>query len=93
MTPHDQTRFANLVADFVAGCGFDPPFHLVVIDARGSVSVTCYGVRGIERVCAGPSKAARFKLLPPLTVCCISDDGRGRSVTIELEPAPGASTI
>ena len=67
---------------------FERPFHLVVIDARGSVSVTCYGVRNIERICAGPSKATRFRIIPPLTVACISGDGQGRSVTIEIEKAP-----
>jgi hypothetical protein len=91
MNPHDQSRFAKLIADFVAGCNFDPPFHLVVIDARGSVSVTCYGVRGVERVCAGPSKAARFKMIQPLTVTCISSEGTGRSAVITIEGAQPAT--
>lgn len=88
MSPHDEQRFAKLISNFVDGCGFERPFHLVVIDARGSVSVTCYGVRNIERICAGPSKATRFRIIPPLTVACISGDGQGRSVTIEIEKAP-----
>lgn len=40
MTPHDQQRFAKMISDFVEGCAFEPPFHLLVLDARGSASVT-----------------------------------------------------
>jgi len=40
MNGHDQRRFAKLISDFVDGCGFEKPLHLVVIDARGTVSVT-----------------------------------------------------
>jgi len=43
MNGHDQRRFAKLISDFVDGCGFEKPLHLVVIDARGTVSVTRYG--------------------------------------------------
>jgi hypothetical protein len=39
MNEHDQQRFAKLISDFVDGAGFERPFHLVVIDARGTVSV------------------------------------------------------
>jgi hypothetical protein len=38
-TPHDQQRFAQLITDFVEGCGFERPFHPVVLDARGTASV------------------------------------------------------
>ena len=37
-----------MIADFVEGCEFEPPFHLVCIDARGTVSVTRYGHHGID---------------------------------------------
>jgi hypothetical protein len=43
MSPHDEQRFAKMISDFVEGCGFERPFHLVVIDARGTASVTRYG--------------------------------------------------
>jgi hypothetical protein len=85
MSPHDEQRFAQLISDFVEGCGFERPFHLVVIDARGTVSVTCYGVRDIEQVCTGPAKANRLKMIPPLTVTAISSDGLGKSAMITVE--------
>ena len=37
-------------------------FNLVVIDARGTVSVTRHG---IEQICSGPAKANRLRMLPP----------------------------
>jgi hypothetical protein len=61
MAPHDQRRFAQPVSDFVDGCNFERPFHLVVIDARGTVSVTRYGPHSIERICSGPSKTNRLR--------------------------------
>jgi hypothetical protein len=73
-----------MIGDFVDGCKFERPFHLVVIDSRGTVSVTRYGIGGIERV---PERANRLKLISPLTVTCISGDGRGRSARIEIEAA------
>lgn len=45
MTPNDEQRFPKLISDFVDGCGFERPFHLVVIDARGMTNVTRYGLR------------------------------------------------
>jgi hypothetical protein len=33
--------FAKLIADFVDGCAFEPPYWVVNIDARGGVTVAC----------------------------------------------------
>jgi len=60
---------------------------LIVIDARGSVSVARYGPHGIEQVCSGPAKGNRLNLIPPLTVTCISSEGSGKSVAITVEAA------
>ena len=87
MSPHDQQRFAKMISDFVEGCEFGRPFHLVCIDGRGSNSVTRYGHRGIEQVCSGPSKANWLRMIPPLVVTCISSDGVGRSAKIEVVEA------
>ena len=38
MRPHDQQRFAALVAEFIVRCGVEPPFHLVAIGANGALS-------------------------------------------------------
>jgi hypothetical protein len=84
MTPHDQQRFAKLIADFVEGCAFERPFHLVVIDGRGTTSVTRYGPHGVDQVCSGPAKANRLKMMPPLVVSVISSDGCGKSAKIEI---------
>jgi hypothetical protein len=91
MNEYDEQRFAKLISDFVEGCEFDRPFHLVVIDGRGTVSVTRYGHRGIDQVCSGPSKANRLKMIPPLIVNVISSDGCGKSAKIEIVAA--ASTM
>jgi hypothetical protein len=89
MSPHDEQRFAQLISDFVESCHFERPFHLVVIDARGTVSVTRYGHEGVEQICSGPAKANRLRVIPPLTVTAISADGLGRSakITVEAERA------
>ena len=87
MTPHDQTRFAKMISDFVEGCEFERPFHLVVIDARGTSSVTRYGHAGVDQVCSGPAKANRLRMIPPLTVTAISSDGCGNSAKIEIVAA------
>ncbi|MGY4369217.1 hypothetical protein ACVW1A_005282 [Bradyrhizobium sp. LB1.3] len=87
MNEHDQERFAKLITDFVAGCGFEPPFHLITIDARGTASVTRYGHDRVERICSGPTKANRLNMIPPLVVTCISPDGTGRSAKIEVVAA------
>ena len=63
MRPHNRARSAKLISDFVDGCGFERPFHLVVIDARGTASVTRYGA-DIEQVCSGPAKANRLRMIP-----------------------------
>ena len=84
MRPDDQQRFAKLICDFVEGCGFERPFHLVVLDARGTASVTRYGHAGVEQVCSGPAKANRLKMIPPLTATVISSDGCGKSAKIEI---------
>ena len=68
MTLHDQQRFAAMISDFVDGCGFERPFHLVVLDARGTASVTRYGHAGIEQVCSGPARVNRLKMIPQLVV-------------------------
>ena len=88
MSEKDQSA---LISDFVDGCKFERPFHLVCIDARGTVSVTRYDHNGIEQVCSGPAKANRFRLIAPLHVTCIGD-GRGRSVKITVEAAGAAVT-
>ena len=66
-----------------------PPFHLVVIDARGTASVTCYGHCDIEQVCSGPANANRLCMIPPLVATVISSEGVGRSakITVEAERA------
>jgi hypothetical protein len=83
MSPHDRKRFAKLICDFVAGCGFAAPFHLVVIDSRGMVSVSRYGDAGVVPVCSGP-QGNKLRMLPPITVTAISSDGVGKSAKIQV---------
>jgi hypothetical protein len=87
MTPHDQQRFTKLISEFVDGAGFARPFHLVMIDGRGTTSVTRYGHRGVEQVCSGPARANRLRMIPPLIVNVISSDGCGKSAKIEIVEA------
>jgi hypothetical protein len=63
--------------------------HLVVLDARGTASVTRYGHAGVEQICSGPAKANRLKMIPPLIATVISSDGRGTSAKIEIVAARG----
>jgi hypothetical protein len=84
MRPHDEQRFAKMISDFVDGSGFVRPFHLVVLDARGTASVTRYGHAGVEQVCSGPARANRLKMIPPLIATVISSDGSGSSARIEI---------
>ena len=51
-----------MISDFVDGCEFERPFHLVVIDARGTAGVTRYRHNGVEQVCSGPAKANRLRI-------------------------------
>jgi hypothetical protein len=83
MSPHDRKRFARLIAEFVEGCGFEPPFHLVVVDSRGMVSVSRYGDNGVTPVCSGPP-GNKLRMIPPITVTAISSDGVGRSARIAV---------
>ena len=87
MAPHDQQRFAKMISDFVEGCGFERPFHLVVIDARGTTNVTRYGFKGVDQICFGPAKGNRLRMISPLTVACIGSDGCGKSAKIEIVAA------
>jgi hypothetical protein len=84
MSPHDQKRLAALIRNFVEECGFVTPFHLVVIDSRGTTSVTRYGDSGVEQICSGPARGNRLNMLPPLVVTCIRPDGVGRSAKIQV---------
>lgn len=76
-----------MISDFVEGCNFERPFHLVVFDARGTASATRYGPHDVSRVCSGPAKANRLRMIPPLIVSVISSDGRSRSAKIEIVSA------
>jgi len=80
--PTTQQRFSKFISDFVEGCGLERPFHLVVIDAIRTASVTRYGPHGVEQVCSGPAKANRLKMISPLTVTCIGSDGCGKQANI-----------
>jgi hypothetical protein len=89
MSPFDEKRFTKMISDFVEGCGIERPFHLVVLDARGTASVTRYGPHGIDQVCSGPAKANRLRMIPPLVATVISSDGLGKSAKIEVVTARG----
>jgi hypothetical protein len=71
----------------LSSCNFERPFHLVLLDARGSASVTRYGFHGIEQVCSGPSRTNRLRMIAPLVVTCVASDGTGRSAKIEVVAA------
>jgi hypothetical protein len=89
MSDRDHERFAELLAGFVDGCGFERPFHIVVLDGRGSVVVSRYSLKGIDQVCSGPARAHNMRMIPPIVVTAISGDGIGKSAVIEIEPARG----
>ena len=82
----DQQRFAEFVAEFVDSCGIDRPFHLICIDANGSVNVTHLTESTIDELCA---QAKPGGLIAPLVLTVIAPDGRGRSAVIEIEAGRG----
>jgi hypothetical protein len=73
-----------MIRNFVDECGFCTPFHLVVIDARGTASVTRYGDRSVAQICSGPARGNRLNMIPPLVVTCINSAGVGRSARIAV---------
>jgi hypothetical protein len=89
MNDRDREKVGLMISDFVAGCRYARPFHLVVIDGRGTVSVTCYGDNGsIDQVCSGPTRATNLRMISPITVTAISSDGSGgKSAKITVEKA------
>jgi hypothetical protein len=83
MRPDDQQRFAKLVAEFIDGCEFGPPFHVIAIGSNGSVSVALHTRRDIRQICGhNPGRLAS-----PITVTVVSEDGRGTSARIEIVKA------
>jgi hypothetical protein len=85
MHERDQQRFAKLISDFVTGTGFATPLHLILIDARGSVAVSVYRHHDVvEQICAGPSRASKLKMIPPLVATVVGPDGCGKSAVIEV---------
>jgi hypothetical protein len=42
-----RQRFARLVAEFIDGCGFDPPLYVLAIGANGSISVARHSDAGV----------------------------------------------
>ena len=86
MRPHDQQRFAALIAQFIERCGIDPPFHLVAIGANGAVRVSHHGDGGGEEVC---STLAPRALVAPIVLTVIGPDGSGRSARIEIVAGRG----
>jgi len=85
MSPVDERRFRALIVEFVAGCDFEPPLHLILIGGNGSASVAIYhDAETVERVC---SNIRDDGYSTPVTVCCLSADGRGKSAKIEIVQA------
>ena len=83
MRPHDQQRFAELVAQFLDGCGIDPPFHLVAIGANGWVSVSRHiDDDNVEEVCRCQHTPGGF--VPPLVLTVIAPDGTTRTAKVGI---------
>ena len=93
MSDHDHERFAELLKGFVDGCRFERPFHLIVLDGRGSVTVARYGVKNVEELCSGPSRSHSMKMIPPLTVVAISGEGICRSSVIEIVTGAASGAV
>ena len=85
MTPQDEARFKTFIDDFVTGTGFDPPFHVVVIAANGSVSVQRHTDSDVKQICASGVEQG---FAAPVVVAVIAPDGRGKAAKIEIEAAP-----
>jgi hypothetical protein len=86
LSPHDIERFATFIGDFLDGCGFEPPFHVITISANGSVAVTLHTESDVVEVC-DHTVAPGF--VAPITVTIIAPDGRAKSAKIAIEAARG----
>lgn len=80
LSPHDQRRFAKLVAEFIEGCGLWPPFHVIAIGSNGSVSVSLHTRGAVKHICGhNPSRMAS-----PIVVTVVGEYGSGTSARIEI---------
>ena len=81
MRPIDQDNsFSEFIAEFLDGCGIEPPFDLVSISTNGSVHVTHWPAVGeVHEVCM---RLLKFVVLP-IVLTVISLDGRGATARIE----------
>jgi hypothetical protein len=80
MRPHHQKRLAALVSEFIDGCEFAPPLYVLAIGANGSVSVSRHTHSDLKQICG--HNAGR--MVSPITVAVVAEDGRGTSAKIEI---------
>jgi hypothetical protein len=77
MTNQLEEELAEIISGFINDCGIAQPFHLVCIDAGGSVVVTHISSDGdVEEVC---SRTLPDIPVPPLVLTAIRSDGSCKS--------------
>ena len=84
MTPQDEARFKTFIKNFVDDCGFDPPFHLIVVGTNGSVSVQRHTRSGAKQVC---KSIVASGFVAPLVLTIIAPNGTARKARVEIEAA------
>ena len=82
----NPANFLCKYAEFLDGCGIDPPIYLVCIDTAGSVAVTHHTDGDVEEVCA---RTVPGGMVPPLVLTVIARDGSGKSAMIKVEAGRG----
>jgi hypothetical protein len=80
MRPVDQDSLSEFIAEFLNGCGIEPPFYLVALSADGSVIVSHWSAIGeMREVC---EHVGADVLALPIILTVVSLEGRGASARI-----------
>jgi hypothetical protein len=78
---YQDDPLSDFIAEFLDGCGIEPPFYLVSISSNSSVYVTHWPVVGqVHEVCA---HRLDEDMVLPIVLTVVSLDGRGASARIE----------
>ena len=76
-----------MLSDFISEAGFTPPFHLVAIDGRGTVTVSRVEDDGNAKQISTSNPATR-RMVSPISMTVIGQDG-GKTAVITIErPKP-----
>lgn len=80
MRPTDQYALSDFIAEFLDGCGIEPPFFFVSIAINGSIMITQFSDIGEQQEVSERIIEPGFAV--PMVLTVISLDGRAASARI-----------